>query len=52
MFNIKNMYLYITNMFFYIKNAGAVFLGVCLQVWRSRLTEESTRAPHTEPMTP
>ncbi len=28
------------------KGGGAVFLGACLQVWRSRLTEESTRAPH------
>ena len=35
-------------MFFYIKNAGAVFLGACLQVWRSRLTEESTRLRHTK----
>ena len=29
------------------KGGGAVFLGARrLQVWRSRLTEESTRAPH------
>ncbi len=44
------MFFYIKIHVFYIKIH--VFLGACLQVWRSRLTEESTRAPNTKPRTP
>ncbi len=35
------------------KGGGAAFLGARrLQVWRSRLTEESARGPHTGPRAP